>query len=389
MIERLLVNSMVLLVPFFVARGFDSRQPKMLLAVGLLAALSLFQLYKGELGKVNKWLLGFFGSLFATIYCAPKLFLENGLEVYSYAYMFKVTTFMVIFLFGYLALKEYFKKHGSDEVINLMLFVGVVMAGYCILQFFGLDQFFKVKADIYQAGMSPIQKLMRFDSPNHVGGTLGNPTIVSPFIAMLIPLAIKRKRWGFVATKIVSLILACSMVALVSLIVIAFVYLAYTNWKIALVVALLFSATLGIGYVAKPSVRAKLNDNGRFGMWVKILKDVKQTKLSKLRGNYALTGHGVGSFKHIFSTTRKNNFHQAHNEYLEILFNHGILGLGLLLMYLFVFIKMNIPADKHLMASFICICFCAVGTFVWHIAPISLYTIIVKSIMEVEREKIV
>ena len=59
-----------------------------------------------------------------------------------------------------------------------MSWAGFIMAVYVILQALGWDQFFEVKPEQHFKAVTQ----------NGLGGNLGQPTIVAPFLAMIIPL---------------------------------------------------------------------------------------------------------------------------------------------------------------------------------------------------------
>ena len=60
---------------------------------------------------------------------------------------------------------------------------------------------------------------------------------------------------------------------------------------------------------------------------------------NRLAESQGFTGFGAGAFSVFFPILHKSAWGQAHNEFMEFMFNNGILGLGMLLAAIVVFFK--------------------------------------------------
>ena len=89
---------------------------------------------------------------------------------------------------------------------------------------------------------------------------------------------------------------------------------------------------------------------------------------------------------HENSEASLNNFWQAHNDYLEFLYNTGIVGLGLFLSALFVFLRkadiFRSKMSRHIFASLSCIGICAIGTFVFQLGVFIIYTLTLAGMLQ-------
>ena len=111
--------------------------------------------------------------------------------------------------------------------------------------------------------------------------------------------------------------------------------------------------------------------------------------------SYPITGWRMGNFKYTFHFLHPNGptmrkFHQAHNDYLELAYNTGIVGIFLFLSCLWVFFRQifikvfnNIITEEEraLTAGFIVICVAAGGTFVWQIGTTIFYSCVFFSLL--------
>lgn len=375
---------MLAVTPFLCLPGMDTRVPKMGFCVVMLSALCICSLYFGDkLERIsNKWLAVFLGLLPLNIYLAPKLKIDGTGMLASHSYLFRTSMYIVLFVVGYLVIKHYYKETKDKNIFNIIIYSGLVMSVYCGLQALDYDQWFFVKDNLYLGNVGVIDMLKRFDSPRMIGGTMGHATIVGPFIGMIIPLALKQKRYIIAAIMVTSLILSGSCVALGALFVagIAFIGFTYKNLYKAIFICGVVVCVSGVYVTKKIGI---FDDSGRFPEWKQIYKAHKSPIMPNLKKRYPLTGMGVGSFKYIYPSTNKSTFHQAHNEYLEILYNHGLFGLVVFLLMILTWFIDNKYKCPYLLSSMVYISVCAVGTFVWHIAPIALYTITIKAITEV------
>jgi hypothetical protein len=153
---------------------------------------------------------------------------------------------------------------------------------------------------------------------------------------------------------------------------------------------IILSSVVSIGYFKSAKIKSFVGDSGRFKVWSVIIKDVKNPMNANGQAiKRSLTGFGLGSFRYLFHNQHKDltpgePFFEAHNEYLEVLYNTGIIGLGLFLMGIFFIIRQSFPLDRlnaHLLASFICVAVSAGGIFCLQNGAIVFYILTITGLL--------
>lgn len=163
-------------------------------------------------------------------------------------------------------------------------------------------------------------------------GSVGNPMVLGSFVVCLTPFLILNNKHNIWPVALIVLIIRSfgSTIALLSGL---FIYLK-GKIKILIIIAILFSAFV---------VRDHLYNNyigGRFPIW--------QRTIEVTLKNHPFVGYGIGTYKVIFPTlsqdvaggsTKKWHYQgtegekiawrQAHNAFLQILFETGMIGFGL------------------------------------------------------------
>lgn len=295
---------------------------------------------------------------------------------WQFKVMFYVLLYFILFLLVRGAELDYEER---KTVMWTMGIVGFGMSLYCLIQAVGLEQWFKPSEMTPDVSESIIQK--------HIVGTLGNPTLVAPFISMCIPLT-RYKYWLWLS-MVTAVIITGSVVGMVSMVLSTLVYLWFRHrvafWYGAVFTLVLISA----GVLLQNEYSLFLHDGGRRGLWIEVLK-VWKNGPNFLDKAYPLTGVGLGSYRFLFSLHAIQSyamFIQVHNEYLEWLFCTGIIGVLLLFCGgVQLFKKVSKCKGLHnkydselliLVVSFTSIALSAGGTFVWQLAPMALYTIVV------------
>lgn len=382
-----LISLGLITIPFFVFQGYDTRIPKMNLALGIALGLSLLAVFQGKLKAFkNKPLLFLMGFLLVSIYLSPKPDITLlGRQVADF-WVWKTMFHSIVFFLMLVTVSGIeFTKKNIFLLLNIMVWCGFVMALYCIAQSIGIEQFFVLNTKVKATLCTP---------KNFIGGTLGHPTIVSPFIAMIIPIAFYLKKRIKAFFMFIAVFLTCSQVAIGAMLVSLVFYLSAKGrrWLVGGWITLILAiAILGIGYFKAPRIKAFVGDSGRFETWEQIVTDIK-SPINKEGNRYGLTGFGVGSFAYIFPRKHNSLMHQAHNEYLELAYNTGVIGLGLFLWAIFYIFQTNFSikriwegrADKYKMAllsSFLCIGICAGGAFVWQLGATLFYTLVIVGLL--------
>ena len=376
MVFKTLLNLGLVVIPFVVIAGADTRLPKAIVALGFATVLSLVALYKGHFKPFqNKWALIFIGYLFINVLLCPKPeIVFFNMNIGSFWVWESLVRILIYFSVMVAIASVDFTRLDINKMFNCIVWTGVLISLYCFLQALGIDQFFS--------------RTNFTDSVNatqgHVGGTLGHPVVVSSYLAMITPLAIYLKKYWKAGILITAILLTQSQVALGALIIsLAFLFASKTRLRAIIVggIGLLISVGIITSYPISQKTRDMVEDNGKFLQWGRITKDVlyEPTKKDGMKG-VPLTGYGIGSFYNVYHLKYNTSFYQAHNEYLEILWNCGIAGLGLFLCAIWTTIRIGWGKSRYrrvLLASFICSCVCAGGLFVWQLEPHALYTLMI------------
>lgn len=185
-----------------------------------------------------------------------------------------------------------------------------------------------------------------FVNRNHYAG------FINMLILTTIGLAFTRKRkekqilFGFFAVIMaVSVFMSLSRAGIISLIIsitIFSVFIAYDKFRhnkkmaiaVFIVVLITYLIYLGIDPVIERFYRTDLTREERFTIWADAFKGAK---------DFILTGSGFGTFVNVFplyfSRPSTAIYDHAHNDYLEFLIETGILGVILLILFLYFYIK--------------------------------------------------
>lgn len=358
-------------IPFIWWSGYDTREPKMFLALVFALVLGLLVLYKEKVSLKNPFLLGFMAFLALSYKFIPKITINN---LPSNFWFWKCIVFIGVFFLMFVGIASIkFSKEDIRKILTVMVWVGFVMSLYALCQFFGLHQFF--------IGATERGDFLHIPSAM-VGGTLGNPTILSPFIAMIIPLAIYLRKY-LVAVVMILAVLATQSSLAIAAMVVSLLFLLYTKQGRKYPAILLLIIFCCLCFFALKS--GKISGSGRFLEWPKIIQNV----ISPVDGKeYSYTGYGMGSFPYIYAVRTGSIWAKAHNEYLELFSNTGIVGLSLFLLaigYMFYINLGDFFARNRLiislLSSFICIALCAGGTFIFQTGATIYYTIVIAGLL--------
>ena len=348
-----------------------TRLPKIILALIISLALGLLAFYKGQFKPYkNIWLLLFLAYIPFNFLLTPQLNLNIfGLPAESF-WVWKSFLFILVFFIAHIAIASHdFKKDEVLSMLNIMVWVGLIISVYAFTQTLGFEQFF--------IGWGPC-------------ATLGNTCLSSSFIALTIPIALYLKRY-FVAIIMISMVFFInSQVAYGSMIVSLMFLVATKSKKLTVLMTCLFlaaSLTLGVGYFKSSKIHNFVGEGGRFKVSKTIIKDLKTPIVENRK--YSFTGFGLGSFPYIFHSKHPEKemgeiYKEAHNDYLELWYNTGFIGIGLFLAGLFFFIKQTFSLERynrHLIASFLCALICAGGLFIFQLGAHVFYIIVITGLL--------
>ena len=183
-----------------------------------------------------------------------------------------------------------------------------VLMSYGWVQVAGLDQFFR---SLYAS----------HDMRDTLVGTMGNPTHFATHLALLLPLVLLQpgKRWWACAAGILGVIVLTKSTSgcLVALTVVTIWAWTRAPWR-----TLAFLFLFGGGCLAFFG-RMGLDAAGRWEAWSAIWTMVQERPV---------TGLGLGYLMEWSKTVPMDHFlyrwRHAHNEYLQVMLEQGLLGLG-------------------------------------------------------------
>lgn len=378
---KILINLGLAIIPFFIWVGSDTRQPKMILALIISLALSLFVLYKDGFKRYgNLWLLLLIGYIPLSFALAPDMIFDikgihSGCLWYWKAYLF-----IVVFFMAHVAVSNIgFVKYDINRILKIMCWAGFIMAIYSLLQKVGFEQFFGNRE-----GVNAIMT-----------GTLGNVNILASFLVMIIPIALYSREYLKAIIMLLVVIVSSSQMAMGALLLSIIFLIGSKSKKLAIITiisVISLGVIIGVSYNHSTKVRNFLADNGRFGVWKQIYGDIKNPiDYGGVKKSFAFTGYGIGSFRYLFHNNhepyKSEHFYEAHNEYLEFMYNTGIIGILLLFMSIWAFLKACFPLNslkRCLISSLVSSIVCAIGMYVWQLGPTIFYTIILTGLLNNE-----
>ena len=363
MINKVLINLGLLTLPFISVMGYDSRKPKMILMIAFAVALSLLGLYNGCLKKIkNKWIPIFIGYLYLSFFFSPKpkIVLFN-INVSNFWIWEPIAIITVLVIMGIAISSIKLKKHDIEVMFSCISWATMIMAGYCIFQYFGYDQFFARNTENCTMG--------------RVGGFMGHPVVVGTWMAMVLPLIIYSKKYLFSIIVLLGIIATQSQTAIGAVVVSLAFYFTIRHRKTFLItVGLLLAVAIHLltSWSYSPETKKILEGNGRFQEWATIWEDCTNPVSEDSTKRTLFTGYGIGSFYHVYHIKHNSPYYMAHNEYLSVLFDTGFIGLFIFLAFLFNVFKDAFVYGKSkyrmaLLAAFISICISAGAMFVWQL----------------------
>lgn len=361
--------------------GTDTRGPKLALSLMIALAVGLWCLFQGKLKTFqNKGMLAFVAYAFLSMQLAPNVPLFINDQDSSMFWMWKQMVIILIYAFLIISVASIdFRKEDIGKISNIMAYCGAIMAIYVFIQWAGLDQFFVAKTQ---------QTITSVENYKLVG-VLGQPTVVSSFLAIILPIALCSRKTICTIIIAAALFLINSKVALVSGYCGVLACSIFTRKSYATTILLL----LAVLFVLSAFVfRSDWTDSGRIEQWRHILNYWKTPlSINGAKGMHTIAGFGPGSFEYFYPISRSSNFFHPHNEYIYILFNFGIAGLGIILYSIFIMAKkffISCLESVHIdnsrfgfMSSFIVALALSGGTFILGLGAHSFYMAIIVGLL--------
>ena len=381
MLTNWLIKLGLIATPYFIIAGRDIRDIKLDVAGVFALAIGLSTIYShGLKPQKNKWLMFFIWAACSSYLIAPACPVSMyGIDITLFWVWKPMYYFIVFGLMIFSVSSIEFTYVRIQSLLRWMSWCGFVMACYTILQYFKLDQIFQTCTD---------------GTYGHMAGFIGNPTHVSPYIAMIIPICLYLRRRIMTVVMVVAVCLTTSSVAIIAMGVSILCYFVFQTKKLRrnILLIVLGMCVLGAVWTYLPTelaIKVKdtgiISDNQRFLYWGQALNDLRIPQLEGSKQIFPLTGMGLGTYKYLFHFQHQNSFFQAHNEYVELTYNLGLIGLGLFFGAIAMFFKRNFNIkDKlrmALFASFICVAITAGGAFIWQIGTTAWYTCLVVGLL--------
>ena len=383
----------ILLVPFLVIPGMDTRTPKDLLGLGLAISIGLATIYYGKLKPFkNRWVLVFLGYLLISTILAPDFktyllgFVRETKQIailpnrdITDLWMYKAMFFIFMYTLMMICVSSIdFTKQQVKRILFFMTLAGFLTSLYIFVQVAGYDQFFSLAPESRNRDIHWLVQA-------HVGGFMGQATIVAPFLAMLLPLTLLIRKYTFTVIIAIALGLTMSKIAIGAGVIGLTTYFFLSRrrfYKIFGTILIVLCVGVGIFYLTQHKDKDlkevfHAESNGRVDVWKGILEDIKTPYEGSIR---AVTGFGPGSFIYSYSVRKDSRFWQAHNELLEAWYNFGLIGVGLILMAIYAMVRIIISNYNEVILgisiSLLVICVCSMGTFPFQIAPTIFYSCI-------------
>jgi len=415
----------IISTPFAFYPGSDMREIQMLVAFAAALFLGTAALYKGQFKPFrNPWFLALLAYIPISVAFSPAPDVTLvGINVSNF-WAWKPLAYIAVFSVYLVSLSSAnFQYCDRRMIMKVMVWCASFMALYVILQHFWIDQFFALSVS---------------DPKGRTAGFIGNPTLVAPFIAMMLPMAFYLRMWKEAIVILAGALIPDSQIASGALLVSMVFYFGMRSRSRFITFASLMTILgigLAVGCFTSPQVRKFVGDNERFIQWRHIANDIRNPLDRNIPNSYPLTGRGLGSFKYVYHIdhpniyvnlkkvnpfhailrrypksrslnpkewtpdflkssgvpngainlwkiykNHPNTFHQAHNEYLEGAYNSGMIGLFLWIgAIVWIFKRSCFFGDmterRPLLASFLCVSIAAGGTFVFQIGATLFYSL--------------
>ena len=379
-------------IPFFCWMGWGDgiRAPKETATVISLAVIGMVGFYRFQIKTINRYFLLFIVWCTATLFFsnyAIKVFLENGvMSLPSNLIAYKSLLYIVLAVLAIGAISS--SNIDLKKISKIISIVCLVMSIYSILQFAGFDEWFRV-ADPNTGWVG--NALWDKSDPNKWGhfsrrivGTLGNPSILGIFLSFCLPFQLLCKnKLGYVsfALSLIIIALTISLTAYFITIVSLLFILFFKNKKVSILIlaALILSFFALTKTPLYNKVKFMVNPTGRIEMYKESFN---------LLYKKAITGYGLGSFEYlvgknpeVINKLKGEMWREAHNEYFQIWFETGIIGLILFLLGIFKtfrdFLKTTQNEMVYITSSFLGFLISAMTYFPMRISPLSLYGVVI------------
>lgn len=349
----------------------------------------------------NIWATMFVAFFLVSHYFAPKLNLPLTGGVISNPWTWKaVAVGTMLYLLVVCVASKDFTSDEFSLLFKTISWTAAISAAWGILHFFHLTQF----------GSVDVRPLVAAQTQSYVAAGFGHPTFLGAYLAMTLPICVYVRNPFHCVLAVVGIAVTGSQAAIGATIVSLLFYYCFTRKHVCaprvkksavtlFVVAVFgFIITATTVYLYVPNGKRIINDNGRFVTWAKVWDDITspfgKPFLEENVGKKTYTGFGLGTFQYTHHLKHNDHMLQAHNEFLETVYDLGVIG-GLLLVlalwwvwtknlsFIRVFRGEEIPGRMQiaLLSSFLCTILCAGASFIWHLGPHLFYSAVLVGLL--------
>lgn len=399
------ISFFLLIVPFFFWNGFGDgiRYPKEALCVAAFISIIGVAVYNHTLKAFKQgWLLLFllwaFASTLITSYPVP-IFIENGVislqsNLIAWKELFYIALIvMVIYVISSVKDEDKAYKLGNINInigkfdlktmSKVIVITLLLMCSYAVIQAMGFDDLFRC-ADpstgwVASNPLSQDKKIVG-DISRRTVGTIGNPSFFGCWIAMCLPfcLYVKRKL-GFITLflALIVLIITKSSLGLLGVLTSVLTYLFFTKRKYFYMLAVILLITLSFNF-------NNLKNNSYFNPTGRIEAHKEAWNMLKER---PLFGLGLGTFEYMVGTNPKivnklnnENWRELHDEYGQIWWSLGFIGLmlflGIIISNAAEFLRNKNRESIILLSSISAMLVMSLGLHLFRVPPTSFYAVV-------------
>lgn len=274
-------------------------------------------------------------------------------KVYLIDIMFPYMNFLVFIIFYRLCLN--LGRAEIEKILDGLRMVVIITCVTCTLQVLGLSQFFNLLSEDYL-------KFYEHEYNNLVVGFIGNPTLLSGYLAMCIPLFLYRRTredWLGLALLLTVLLFAGTKAgepALSGMIVAWVIFFFYCPKKWVYILL----TTLFVLCITPFIPHFMFSDSGRV-KWI-------MEALPYMKAQF-VTGYGLGAVGNLYKQG-KISTQNLHVEYLQYIFELGLIGLILILNCIKSFLEIYtndslMKCLKAVVIGFIVNCFFNYHSHLW------------------------
>lgn len=350
--------------------GTDGGAARMICYLASLIIVGHVVCKQGFAKVTNIWIpLLLLFIVFSSFHCPninfESLFTPKDAGIFNFKPMFECIMYFCLFMAVSslpISTKDFLKIKKSIAL------VGIISSIYCILQYLGLDQIYRLTDGMVLSQMTR--------NPN-VGGFMSQPVFAGALLVMCMPFVFKYYI-KFSPLLVLSILLTGNRSSMIALAILSLWLFTIRSRKAIFIGSALYASILVFLtalYSVAPMFLHWFNSSGRLAVWNKIIVDFFHPHFPGINACHFLTGYGIGSFSVLFPFYNHSNFYQAHSEPLEIFYTLSIVGFVLFILMMIEIFKQ--AQNSLLFLSLIAIGICSLTNAVWHIPQLAFMTVFI------------